>query len=84
MNNQRTTIPCKIRCYARSFTAQDVFQSIPGSDDILSRISIKKKTGEGTKICVCVVGGLLVDLAKTGVPLPVYYQQELSMGSAQW
>ena len=35
MNNQQTIISCKIRCYARSFTAQDVFQSISGLDDIL-------------------------------------------------
>ena len=42
---------------------------------------------EGTKIRVCVVDGLHVDLAKTGVPLSIcllLQQQGLLMDSTQW
>ena len=42
---------------------------------------------EGTKIHVCVVDGLHMDLAKTGVPLSIcllLQQQGLLMDTAQW
>ena len=42
---------------------------------------------EGTKIIVCVVDGLHMDLAKTGIPLSIFLllqQQGLLMDTAQW